>query len=161
MVGVTNSSAFQVLEDKSKRMVLKELKDKGASYRQLERLTGVGRGLIQKLWCHWPVPVARWFHEKFLNLQRIISKTEEVWSSNIKEKEPKKSLSLGSNRLLPRKKNGWRLIIWKSWKWLKPKNMKELDVSWLLLNSVLQLKNYRNLKNGGTGTCFSNNRSHQ
>ena len=49
MVGVTNSSAFQVLEDKSKRMVLKELKDKGASYRQLERLTGVGRGLIQKL----------------------------------------------------------------------------------------------------------------
>ena len=48
-VGVTNSSAFQVLEDKSKRMVLKELKDKGASYRQLERLTGVGRGLIQKL----------------------------------------------------------------------------------------------------------------
>ena len=55
-----------------------------------------------------------WFHEKFLNLQRIISKTEEVWSSNIKEKEPKKSLSLGSNRLLPRKKNGWRLIIWKS-----------------------------------------------
>ena len=44
-----NSSAFQVLEDKSKRMVLKELKDKGASYRQLERLTGVGRGLIQKL----------------------------------------------------------------------------------------------------------------
>ena len=55
-----------------------------------------------------------WFHEKFLNLQRVISKTEEVWSSNIKEKEPKKSLSLGSNRLLPRKKNGWRLIIWKS-----------------------------------------------
>lgn len=49
MVGVTNSSAFQVLEDKSKRMVLKELKDKGASYRQLERLTGGGRGLIQKL----------------------------------------------------------------------------------------------------------------
>ena len=42
-------------------------------------------------------------------------KTEEVWSSNIKEKEPKKSLSLGSNRLLLRKKNGWRLIIWKSW----------------------------------------------
>ena len=49
MVGVTNSSAFQVLEDKSKRMVLKELKAKGASHRHLERLTGVGRGLIQKL----------------------------------------------------------------------------------------------------------------
>ena len=48
-VGVTNSSAFQVLEDKSKRTVLKELKTRGASYRQLERLTGVGRGVIQKL----------------------------------------------------------------------------------------------------------------
>ena len=49
MVGVTNSSAFQKLEDGSKRMVLKELKARGASHRQLERLTGVGRGLIQKL----------------------------------------------------------------------------------------------------------------
>jgi len=48
-VGVTNSSAFQKLEDESKRTVLKELKTRGASYRQLERLTGVGRGLIQKL----------------------------------------------------------------------------------------------------------------
>ena len=49
MTGVTNSSAFQKLEDESKRTVLKELKVRGASYRQLERLTGVGRGLIQKL----------------------------------------------------------------------------------------------------------------
>lgn len=44
MVNVTNSSAFQKLEDESKRMVLKELKAKGASHRQLERLTGVGAG---------------------------------------------------------------------------------------------------------------------
>ena len=49
MTGVTNSSAFQKLEDDSKRTVLKELKVRGASHRQLERLTGVGRGLIQKL----------------------------------------------------------------------------------------------------------------
>lgn len=49
MVGVPNSSAFQTLVDESKRMVLKELKSKGASHRQLERLTGIGRGLIQKL----------------------------------------------------------------------------------------------------------------
>ena len=49
MVNVTNSSAFQKLDDELKRMVLKELKAKGASHRQLERLTGVGRGLIQKL----------------------------------------------------------------------------------------------------------------
>ena len=48
-VNVTNSSAFQKLDDDLKRMVLKELKAKGASHRQLERLTGVGRGLIQKL----------------------------------------------------------------------------------------------------------------
>ena len=44
MTGVTNSSAFQKLEDESKRTVLKELKVMGASHRQLERLTGVGRG---------------------------------------------------------------------------------------------------------------------
>ena len=49
MTGVNNSSAFQKLEDESKRTVLKELKTRGASYRQLERLTGVGRGLVQKL----------------------------------------------------------------------------------------------------------------
>ena len=49
MTGVTNSSAFQKLEDESKRTVLKELKVRGASHRQFERLTGVGRGLIQKL----------------------------------------------------------------------------------------------------------------
>ena len=49
MVNVTNSSAFQKLDDELKRRVLKELKARGASHRQLERLTGVGRGLIQKL----------------------------------------------------------------------------------------------------------------
>lgn len=47
--GVTNASAFQQLTDEVKRGVLKELKEQGASHRQLERLTGVGRGLIQKL----------------------------------------------------------------------------------------------------------------
>ncbi len=36
MTGVTNSSAFQKLEDESKRTVLKELKVRGASHRQLE-----------------------------------------------------------------------------------------------------------------------------
>ena len=47
--GVTNASAFQQLTDEVKRGVLRELKEQGASHRQLERLTGVGRGLIQKL----------------------------------------------------------------------------------------------------------------
>lgn len=36
MTGVTNSSAFQKLEDESKITVLKELKVRGASHRQLE-----------------------------------------------------------------------------------------------------------------------------
>lgn len=49
LVGVTNSTAFQQLADETKRNILKQLKDSGASHRQLERLTGVGRGLIQKL----------------------------------------------------------------------------------------------------------------
>lgn len=47
--GATNSSAFQQLEDSTKRMVLRELKEQGASHRQLERLTGVGRGLTQRV----------------------------------------------------------------------------------------------------------------
>jgi hypothetical protein len=47
--GVTNSSAFQQLDDGIKRDVLKYLKTKGASHRQLERLTGIGRGTIQSL----------------------------------------------------------------------------------------------------------------
>lgn len=49
VTGVTNSTAFQMLENASKRAVLKELKNRGASHRQLERLTGIGRGIIQKI----------------------------------------------------------------------------------------------------------------
>ena len=47
--GVKNASAFQQLNEGVMRCVLKELKAKGASHRQLERLTGIGRGVIQKL----------------------------------------------------------------------------------------------------------------
>ena len=47
--GVTNVSAFQQLNEEAKREVLRELKKHGASHRQLERLTGIGRGVIQKL----------------------------------------------------------------------------------------------------------------
>lgn len=45
--GVTNSSAFQRLNDDIRRAVLKNLKEIGASHRQLARLTGIGRGVIQ------------------------------------------------------------------------------------------------------------------
>lgn len=47
--GVTNSGAFQQLPNERQRAILKELKRMGASHRQLERLTGVGRGVIQEL----------------------------------------------------------------------------------------------------------------
>ena len=47
--GVTNISAFQQLDNETRCKVLKSLKEKGASHRQLERLTGIGRGVIQKL----------------------------------------------------------------------------------------------------------------
>lgn len=46
---MTNSSAFQHLPNDKGQEVFLVLKEKGASHRQLERLTGVGRGLIQKL----------------------------------------------------------------------------------------------------------------
>ena len=49
LTGATTSTTFQRLEDELKRDILRILKDSGASHRQLERLTGVGRGLIQKL----------------------------------------------------------------------------------------------------------------
>ena len=49
LASVTCSSAFQMLPDEKKRTILRRLKDNGASHRQLERLTGIGRGLIQKL----------------------------------------------------------------------------------------------------------------
>ena len=47
--GATNSSAFQKLDNDTRRAVLKGLKEKGASHRQLERLTGIGRRTIQKI----------------------------------------------------------------------------------------------------------------
>ncbi len=47
--GVTNTSAFQQLNEEVRRDLLRELKEQGASHRLLERLTGVGRGIIQKL----------------------------------------------------------------------------------------------------------------
>lgn len=47
--GVTNSSAFQQLKYGVRNEILKKLKGIGASHRQLERMTGIGRGIIQKL----------------------------------------------------------------------------------------------------------------
>ena len=49
MIGANNRMEFMILEDTRKKDVIVELRKKGASVRQLERLTGVGRGIIQRL----------------------------------------------------------------------------------------------------------------
>ena len=47
LTGVRNSSDFQKLDRDNQRESLRTLRDIGASVRQLERLTGVSRGIIQ------------------------------------------------------------------------------------------------------------------
>jgi hypothetical protein len=49
LTGVQNSSSFQKLNKEIQRESLRQLLDMGASVRQLQRLTGLGRGLIQRL----------------------------------------------------------------------------------------------------------------
>ena len=49
LTGVDNSTAFQNLEKEMQREALRELREIGASVRQLERLTGIGRGIIQRM----------------------------------------------------------------------------------------------------------------
>ena len=49
LAGVHNSSSFQKLNKEIQRESLRQLLDMGASVRQLQRLTGLGRGLIQRL----------------------------------------------------------------------------------------------------------------
>ena len=49
--GVTNSTSFQQLDENKRNEIFLELKDCGASLRQLERLTGIGKGVIHCIWC--------------------------------------------------------------------------------------------------------------
>ena len=49
--GVTNSTSFQQLDENKREEIFLELKDCGASLRQLERLTGIGKGVIHRIWC--------------------------------------------------------------------------------------------------------------
>ena len=49
LTGVTCSSDFQKLERQLQREALGQLRELGASVRQLERLTGISRGIIQFL----------------------------------------------------------------------------------------------------------------
>ncbi len=49
--GVTNSTSFQQLDENKRIEMFLELKDSGASLRQLERLTGIGKGVIHRIWC--------------------------------------------------------------------------------------------------------------
>jgi len=47
--GATNSSAFQQLPADIKKSVLVELKNRRASLRQPERLTGIGKSMIYRM----------------------------------------------------------------------------------------------------------------
>ena len=49
LTGAANASEFQKLHRERQRETLRELGDLGASVRQLQRLTGLGRGLIQRI----------------------------------------------------------------------------------------------------------------
>ncbi len=49
ITGVASSTTFQQLDKRVRREALAQLKRMGASNRQLERLTGIGRGVIQSL----------------------------------------------------------------------------------------------------------------
>ena len=49
LTGVRNSSDFQKLDRDKQKETLRTLRDMGASVRQLERLTGLDRGLIQRI----------------------------------------------------------------------------------------------------------------
>ena len=49
LTGVGNASDFQKMDRETQGEALRELKEYGASIRQLERLTGIGRGLIQRM----------------------------------------------------------------------------------------------------------------
>ena len=49
--GVTNSTSFQQLDESKREEIFLELKDCGASLRQLERLTGIGQLLEQRVQC--------------------------------------------------------------------------------------------------------------
>ena len=49
LTGTANALEFQKLHRERQREALRELRDLGASVRQLQRLTGLGRGLIQRI----------------------------------------------------------------------------------------------------------------
>ncbi len=48
LTGVTNSSDYQKLDRDLQLETFKKLKEQGASVRQLQRLTGIDRGRIQR-----------------------------------------------------------------------------------------------------------------
>ena len=56
--GVTNSTSFQQLDENKRKEMFSQLKDCGASLRQLERLTGIGKGVIHRIWCAGLTPLS-------------------------------------------------------------------------------------------------------
>lgn len=49
IAGVYNSSSFLELDKKKRRETLRALLDMESSVRQLQRLTGLGRGIVQRV----------------------------------------------------------------------------------------------------------------
>ena len=49
VIGETNLEVIATLPKNERNTLLKKLKDSGLSVRQIERLTGIGRGIIQKV----------------------------------------------------------------------------------------------------------------
>ena len=47
--GCENATEFQVLEQSKRDKYIKKLKDRGLSIRQISRLTGVSKGIVEKI----------------------------------------------------------------------------------------------------------------
>lgn len=50
LTGATHATAFQQLPEETKKQAFRELKGHRASLRQLSRLTGIGKGVIHRIW---------------------------------------------------------------------------------------------------------------
>jgi hypothetical protein len=49
LTGTSDATGFQLLERDQQKIIIRKIRRLGASIRQLERLTGISRGVIQAL----------------------------------------------------------------------------------------------------------------
>ncbi len=45
----TNTTEIQILESEQRNKYIKKLKEKGLSIRQISRLTGIGKGIVERI----------------------------------------------------------------------------------------------------------------